>query len=79
MNSLTTSNHLNLRAALLFDPGPPDSSPQAGVRPDVVNRGRELARRADYPTPAEVEELTRQIIQAIIAASRGAAPGNRAD
>jgi hypothetical protein len=78
MKSFTTSNYLNLRTVYRFNSHPPDP-PGNGVRPGEVRRGKALAGRADYPSPAEIEQLTQQIVLAILAASRGAAPRNPAD
>lgn len=79
MNSLTTSNHLNLRTVYQFDPHPPDRAGRGRARPGVVQKGKRLAARGDYPSAAEIEQMTRQIILAILAASRGAAPEKPAD
>jgi hypothetical protein len=78
MKSFTTSSHLNLRTLQKFDASSSGRSAQ-GVRPSVVRRAKRLLARTDYPTRAEIEYLTQQVITAILAASRGTGPENPAD
>lgn len=79
MNSFTTSNHLNLRTVYRLESQSADQRSRARVRPAAVERGKRLAAQADYPSAAEIEQMTKQIILAILAASRGEAPPKPAD
>jgi hypothetical protein len=60
----TSSTDLNIGTRILFLPAPPKC--QRPPRPEVVRRGLRLAADPNYPSPADIERMTKEVVDEIL-------------
>ena len=64
MISNTSSTDINIGTRILFLPALPE--PSRRPRPDVVRKGQRLAADPNYPSPADIERMTKEVVDEIL-------------
>ncbi len=60
----TSSTDINIGTRLVFLPAPPKC--QRPPRPKVVRKGQRLAADPNYPSPADIERMTKEVVDEIL-------------
>jgi hypothetical protein len=64
MISNTSSTDLNIGTRILFLPALSQSEQRP--RPEVVRKGQRLTADPNYPSPAEIERMTKEVVDEIL-------------